>query len=339
MSEVSVIVPVYNVENILNNCIDSILNQTYKDLELVLVDDGSPDNSGKICDMYAEKDNRITVIHKENGGVSSARNAGIELASGKYICFVDSDDFLECDYLKELINIKNNYPEYENIWCGFQTVSDYFKSNVKKVIADSSQSLSLFSNTNIMSLHEKWLDSSPCNKLYNRRIIFENSITFPLDLSLGEDLLFNLDYIDCTNGKIIVINKPLYNYIRGSSKSLDHRFRDDLLSICRKTDSNIQRYLNKWNSPEEEWVLFNNAVFYKYERVLRNTFHPDNKISVFKKIKYNNQVLRSKEFREALSKRSCPVNSLLLTAYKSKRYELVLAFNFIVRIKYKFFRR
>ena len=93
MPFVSGIVPVYKAENFLPKCIDSILNQTYKDFELILVNDGSPDKSGKICDKYSEKDNRIIVIHKKNGGVSSARNIGIENATGKYICFVDSDDF------------------------------------------------------------------------------------------------------------------------------------------------------------------------------------------------------------------------------------------------------
>lgn len=95
MEIISVIVPIYNVEKYLNKCIDSLLIQTYKALEIILVDDGSPDNCGKICDEYAEKDNRIKVIHKENGGLSDARNAGIEISTGEYIFFVDSDDYIE----------------------------------------------------------------------------------------------------------------------------------------------------------------------------------------------------------------------------------------------------
>ena len=91
---ISIIVPVYNVDKYLSKCIDSIISQTYNDIELILVDDGSPDNSPKICDEYARKDNRIIVIHKENGGVSSARNAGLDIAKGKYIGFVDPDDYI-----------------------------------------------------------------------------------------------------------------------------------------------------------------------------------------------------------------------------------------------------
>ena len=99
---VSVIVPIYKVEKYLGKCVDSIINQTYKNLEIILVDDGSPDNSGKICDEYAKKDNRIKVIHKENGGLSSARNAGLDVATGEFIAFVDSDDRIHLDFVEKL---------------------------------------------------------------------------------------------------------------------------------------------------------------------------------------------------------------------------------------------
>lgn len=102
---VSVIVPVYKVEKYLHRCIDSIINQTYKNLEIILVDDGSPDNCGKICDEYAEKDNRIKVIHKSNGGLSSARNAGLDVANGDYVYFVDSDDYIDTKLVEDNLNL------------------------------------------------------------------------------------------------------------------------------------------------------------------------------------------------------------------------------------------
>lgn len=102
---ISVIVPVYKVEKYINKCVDSIINQTYTNLEIILVDDGSPDNCGNICDEYAKKDNRIKVVHKENAGVSSARNIGLEKSSGKYITFIDADDYVEKNYCEELLNI------------------------------------------------------------------------------------------------------------------------------------------------------------------------------------------------------------------------------------------
>lgn len=102
MCEISIIVPVYKVEPYLRKCVDSILAQTFTNFEVILVDDGSPDNSGKICDEYAIKDSRVRVIHKENGGLSSARNAGIDIARGKYLGFVDSDDYIAEDMYEVL---------------------------------------------------------------------------------------------------------------------------------------------------------------------------------------------------------------------------------------------
>ena len=104
MCEISIIVPVYKVEKYLKKCVDSILAQTFTDFELILVDDGSPDDSGKICEEYAEKDARVRVLHKENGGLSSARNAGIEVAKGKYLGFIDSDDYIAEDMYELLYN-------------------------------------------------------------------------------------------------------------------------------------------------------------------------------------------------------------------------------------------
>ena len=101
-SLLSVIVPIYNVEDYLNRCVDSIINQTYKNLEIILVDDGSPDNCPQMCDDYAKKDSRIRVVHKENGGLSDARNAGMKVATGEYVSFIDSDDYISLDFYETL---------------------------------------------------------------------------------------------------------------------------------------------------------------------------------------------------------------------------------------------
>lgn len=119
---ITIVVPIYKVQDYLEKCIHSILKQTYKNLEIILVDDGSPDNCGNICDEYAKKDNRIKVIHKENGGLSDARNVGIEIATGKYITFVDSDDYITDDYIAYLYdlikkyNVKLSICEVKTVW-------------------------------------------------------------------------------------------------------------------------------------------------------------------------------------------------------------------------------
>lgn len=133
--KISCIVPVYNVEKYLRRCVDSILNQTFTDFELILVDDGSPDNSPAICYEYAVKDSRIKVIHKVNGGVSSARNVGLDVAKGEWICFVDSDDLIEADYMQKMYEAAiNNNSDF--IMCGIQQIAGYetLKNNYKKKI-------------------------------------------------------------------------------------------------------------------------------------------------------------------------------------------------------------
>ena len=255
---VSVIVPVYKAEKYLSKCIDSILSQTYKEFELILIDDGSPDGCGKICDGYAEQDRRIKVIHKQNGGVSSARNAGIKESKGKYICFVDSDDYIESDYLELLVRTKEENPDFSNIWCGFCTVRDYKRSITGTFIASNSEQFSEYSVNNIMTLHEKWLDPMPWNKIFVRSIIVENKIKFPEDLTLGEDLIFNFEYLDCTNKKIKVINKPLYDYIMNGKDSLDNKYYDDLLFIYERLNKEMFFYAEKWNIPNEQYLMLYN---------------------------------------------------------------------------------
>lgn len=118
---ISVVVPIYNVENYIKKCVDSILSQTYKNLEIILVDDGSPDNCPQICDEYAQKDSRIKVIHKENGGVSSARNIGMENARGKWIAFIDADDWIEEKYFEKMLDrVKTN--DADIVLCGYNRV-------------------------------------------------------------------------------------------------------------------------------------------------------------------------------------------------------------------------
>ena len=113
---ISIIVPVYNVEPYLNKCLDSIVNQTYKKLEIILIDDGSTDNSGLICDEYASKDNRIIVVHQKNKGLSAARNVGLNIAKGDYIAFVDSDDFIEKDMYFTMYNVMNKILRKTELW-------------------------------------------------------------------------------------------------------------------------------------------------------------------------------------------------------------------------------
>lgn len=338
MPKISCIVPVYKVEEALNYCIKSILHQTFTDFELILVDDGSPDNSWKICDEYAEKDTRVKVIHKQNGGVSSARNTGIEAAQGEYICFVDSDDYLESNYLEVLIETKRNHSDFDNVWCGFQTVEDYLKNNKKSVVSENNNDYSFSDLSSIMDLCEKWLVQMPWNKLFETKTIKKNNIIFPPGLSLGEDYIFNLKYLDCTNGKIVVINKPLYNYLRDGKESLDNKYYSNLLEIYRRLNSEIEQYSEKWNLSDAQISKMYSASFFRLEAVLRNTFNKKNNQSFIKKIKYNNEILKSNDFQESMKKMDTFIHPIYRFAYKKRKYLLVMCLDFLSAYKIHLFK-
>lgn len=201
---ISVVVPVYNAMKYLDRCVNSILKQTYKDFEIILVDDGSPDSSGIMCDEYSSRYENVLSVHKENGGVSSARNAGIEKAQGEWLCFIDSDDYIEQNYL-ENFGITND--DVQLLAQGYKVISGAF---LKQIGIQYSQNMSqheLFyalENCNILN--------SPCFKLYKRAIIIQENIRFDHNLSYGEDHLFTLQYMQYVT-KALYRDGFLYAYV------------------------------------------------------------------------------------------------------------------------------
>lgn len=180
---ISVIVPVYNVQKYLRQCIASILAQTYENFELILVNDGSKDKSGEICDEYAKKDNRIKVFHKENGGVSSARNLGLDKAIGENICFVDSDDWVDENYL-EILTSEHEVPFVVAPVTSTVIESGIFvgKHNIYKKVVEA-------------EVAHDFIFRAPVSKLYDTSIIKEANLRFREDLQMGEDYIFNLNYM------------------------------------------------------------------------------------------------------------------------------------------------
>lgn len=216
--KISIIVPVYNAENYLHRCVDSLLAQTFLDFEILLVDDGSPDESGKICDEYAQKDERVLVFHKENGGVSSARQCGLDHAQGEYVIHVDPDDWVESDYLEKLY-AKALSDCADIVICDFSRVySDHIK--IEKV------KYSLTPEECIASIFRGSMHASLCNKLVRKDLYTQHHINFPYGLNLMEDLavLFRLFYF---SKRVVYVNKSLYNYNKTNSNSYTSRFLND----------------------------------------------------------------------------------------------------------------
>lgn len=328
----SIIVPVYNSEEHLRDTVESILSQSFGDFEVILVDDGSRDMSGSICDEYMAVDHRVKVIHKDNGGVSSARNEGIRKALGEYITFCDSDDYLEPCYLDELLKVAENEPDTGHIWCCFQTVMGY-KGEGAKVNCVLPDEICHFDLKDYMTLHKMWLDTGPCNKLYRTDVIRDGGIYFPEDISLGEDWLFNLSYIDASeNGNFAVISKPLYNYVKGNNESLDSKYRPDLFDIYKRLNNECLSYLQKWNISDDGIADFYDSRFYLYERVLLNNMKAPVR-SLLSRIRENDSFLKSEDFKGALAVRRCFVHPIYLKAYRSGRYLNVILADMAVKMK------
>lgn len=202
---ISIIIPVYKVEKYLEKCIQSVINQTYKNIQIILVDDGSPDNCGKICDEYAERDQRIEVIHKSNGGLSDARNKGLEIAKGEYIGFVDSDDYIEADMYEVLYNLLKQYNADVSI-CNFYTVSQE-----KIAIKNADNGIKEYNRIEILKeiLLDNNIQSYAWNKLYKKELFDE--IKYPVGKKY-EDIGTTFYLLEKCN-KVVVTGKPEYYYI------------------------------------------------------------------------------------------------------------------------------
>lgn len=218
---VTVIVPAYNVEKYIGKCIDSLLEQRYKNYEMIIINDGSCDNTGEICEEYARREKRITVIHTENRGVSEARNLGLKKANGEYIVFVDSDDFVSENYLELLVEgiVKNDV----DLCC-----VDYYEVYSNKTIChadeDDEKNMVMSETDAINLLHKKeYFRGYLWDKIFIKKIIDENQIIFDKQVKIWEDMLFCLKYmINCR--KVLYIRKPVYYYIiRANSAMNDSR--------------------------------------------------------------------------------------------------------------------
>ncbi len=205
-SLISIVVPVYNVEKYLPRCIESILRQTYTDFELILVDDGTPDRSGIICDRYAEKDSRIQVIHKENGGVSTARNAGIDAARGEWITFIDSDDWVSDNYLEALLQPFSERDYDLTVgqmeWRSVRIVS---YGNTEHIISEKMNSFAT------LRAFDKMEFLGTCYKLFSKNIIEKNNLRFSEGVKMAEDAIFMTEYLRYCKS-IYMTGKKIYYY-------------------------------------------------------------------------------------------------------------------------------
>lgn len=238
---ISIIMPIYKAEDYLNNSITSILNQTLENFELILVDDGSPDNSGKICDELALNDNRIKVIHKENGGASTARNAGLDIAQGEFIAFVDSDDWIEPNMFETLFNLAKEH-NADISQCNYIKV----ENEDEKIINDDKEIIISFNNIeSLNNLYNEMYVSTVVlwNKIYKKSLF--NKIRFP-NMRIFEDeaIMYKLLF---ESKKLVYTNKKLYYYRNTPDSIMNAKFDKKRLCMLDVFDEKVE-FMSKLNN-------------------------------------------------------------------------------------------
>ena len=254
--ELSIIVPVYKVEKYLERCIDSLVNQTLKNVEIILIDDGSPDNSGNICDLYAKKFNNIVVVHKKNEGSVMARNTGLDIAKGKWIGFVDSDDYIDLNMYEEMINVAND-EDADIVSCRTSEYDYIFQCNDKYKVFSGEQLLEIvFGMVGNTSLHKNDLSygMSVWRSIFKNEIINKNNIRFFSERECSsEDMCFNVTYFSKIN-KAVYMKNGFYHYTVNMN-SLSNTFYPEKIDsevALYHLISNIYKNNYKYNDSFEE---------------------------------------------------------------------------------------
>lgn len=248
--KISIIVPVYKVEQYLGRCVDSLINQTYRNIEIILVDDGSPDQCPALCDNYARQDDRVVVIHKKNGGLSDARNCGLMKASGKFILYVDSDDYIELDSCERLIDgMKENID---------LVVGSYKEVRNQKMVYKRHSNLS---SNKIYSAKEYVISAIKCDEwyapawlnLYRKSFLIKNNLYYKVGFYF-EDIEM-LPRLFLANPRVTYVDYPFYNYVIRENSIMTSR------STIEKTQMSLDIYEN-WMRLFKKWMMIYIEIIY-----------------------------------------------------------------------------
>lgn len=276
---ISVIVPVYNAEKVVGRCIESVILQTYVDWELILVDDGSNDQSISVCEKYAHKDSRIRIIHQENQGPSKARNTGINAAKGDYICFIDSDDYVSPNYLSDF-NIDKDVDfvvqGMELIYINERLNKKYIP--LKTIVCNLDKALE---ETSIYVLLY-----GPCCKAFKTSILRENNIVFPLNIHYGEDRIFVLKYMRYCSNNVKIISTANYYYMHENVASLTAKRKESielgLSSLLQYRE--LKKLIAKISINKYSLYYRKELMLDTYQSVYNNIF--ENKFKIWQSLSY-----------------------------------------------------
>lgn len=253
---VSVVIPIYNSELYLEKCVNSIINQTYKNIEIILVDDGSTDMSLDVCKKLQKKDDRIKIISTVNRGVANARNNGIENSNGEFLIFVDSDDYINEKLIEKCINNIDKYQKCDVVCYNIVRFNRNSNTGKEKEFVKNIKKDRKFLKKMIM----KEKINSPCNKLYRMDIINRFNIRFNTDLFVAEDLLFNIEYFDVIS-YVLILNEDLYYYYYNCNSVTNNFNYDKYNNLMYVNDIALEKYKN-------DNVIFNSWMYIRMKNII-----------------------------------------------------------------------
>lgn len=298
---VSIVVPVYNVENYLKKCVDSLRKQTYTNLEIILVNDGSPDNSPAMCDAYSKEDPRIRVIHKENGGLSDARNVGIEASTGDYLMFLDSDDYVEKNLVeKALETIMDNNTDLV-IWGYYADYLNEEQALIKSIKFEGVNGTYTSEDFNEIEASNELIGllGYAWNKLYKTELIKKNNTKFPKNISLVEDIIFNSKVL--VNAKSInFIGDCLVHYMQRPMLTLGNMFYENYFDLRLMAMSSVEDILLSWELDPLEIKQITNLMGFNALKLTVKELNEFNDYNRNEKIAYLEKLFIDKEVSKVL---------------------------------------
>lgn len=333
MPYISVIVPVYNAEKSIVRCVNSITGQGFRDMEIILIDDGSKDKSGALCDELARDDKRVRVIHKENAGASAARNTGMKEAVGEYILFVDSDDYLPLSYVEELAQAQKQFGTDAFIWTALQIVSE--NGSIKEdTFYYADEAYSMAHRKDILKFSSRYILNSPVNKLYHGNVIREKNLRMAENISIAEDLLFNLDYLKETGEcPVIILNRVPYYYVRNGQVSLDHGYQKEYYSIHKKVLNVLWERAKNWQVPKEDISLFYERYWEYMQNAFQNLEYQNCPLNGFEKVVEKSRITADKHFQKSLVQKKDTMGRGSYLTWRSRIYALVWLYEKVRRKK------
>lgn len=337
MKAISIIVPIYNSAATLKTCVNSILQQTYEDYELLLIDDGSIDESFQICEQYEKTDSRVRIFKKQNGGVSSTRNFGIEKASGKFLFFMDSDDYIPPEYLQYMVSAANNSGKKT------QPISDVFSFSVEEnlpIARIESPHERRLKRKDILKLYFEGLLNPPWNKLFDRRTVLEKEIRFSEEISLGEDLLFNIAY-DQENdiSDYVVLQGVQYCYRQGNEKSLSQKYYSDYFETQNAQYRCLEQFACDIKASDEDIELLKERYGLFLFLTLKYNMRKDNPKRFWQKMQDNSKIMQLDAFQEWIRKHQNQYKPFVVRIYLSGNYLWVWCLqkllNIYIKVRYR----